>query len=195
MGPTDQSSVGSSIIDRWIIDQSPVGRSLMPSVTLSYAELAARIGRTEIAAQSLAQRKRWKRSPGNDGKVRVTIDEADLANVAKADRRSTDRPIDHPPTNGRGARVTDRPTDRPNPVHELQAKLAVAQAQLAAAEARAADLQADRDRWHAQAERLAAREALALTDQTKPGAPATVPSVALEPRLPWWRRLIPDPTY
>ena len=161
----------------------------MPSVTLSYAELAARIGRSEIAARSLAQRKRWKRSPGNDGKVRVTIDEADLANVAKADRRSTDRPIDHPPTNGRGARVTDRPTDRPNPVHELQAKLAVAQAQLAAAEARAADLQADRDRWHAQAERLAAREALALTDQTKPGGLAIVPSVALEPRRPWWRRL------
>jgi hypothetical protein len=53
-----------------------------------------------------------------------------------------------------------------------------------------ADLQADRDRWHAQAERLAAREALALTDQTKPGAPATVPSVALEPRRPWWRRLV-----
>jgi hypothetical protein len=152
----------------------------MPSVTLSYAELAARIGRSEIAARSLAQRKRWKRSPGNDGKVRVTIDEADLADVAKGDRRSTDRP----PTNGIGARVTDRPTDRPNPIHELQAKLAVAQVQLAAAEARAADLQADRDAWRAQAERLAT-----LTDQTKPGAPATVPSVALEPRRPWWRRL------
>jgi hypothetical protein len=47
----------------------------------------------------------------------------------------------------------------------------------------------DRDAWRRQAERLAAREVqtLALTDQTKPGAPVTVPSVA--PRRPWWRRL------
>src|SRR5918994_1361603 len=163
--------------DRWLIDHAPVGRSLMPSVTLSYAELATRIGRSEIAARSLAQRKRWKRSPGNDGKVRVTIDEADLADVAKGDRRSTDHPTDRLPANGTGARVIDRP----NPVHELQTKLAVAQTQLAAAEARAADLQADRDAWRLQAERLAAREA-----QSMPGAPVTVPSVA--PRRPWRRR-------
>jgi hypothetical protein len=44
-------------------------------------------------------------------------------------------------------------------------------------------LRRDRDAWRQQA-------TLALTDQTKPGAPVTVPSVALEPRRPWWRRLV-----
>ena len=45
------------------------------------------------------------------------------------------------------------------------------------------ELRRDRDEWRRQA------QTLALSDQTKTGAPATVPSVALEPRRPWWRRL------
>jgi hypothetical protein len=31
---------------------------------------------------------------------------------------------------------------------------------------------------------------LALTDQSRPGVPVSVPSVALESRRPWWRRLV-----
>jgi excisionase family DNA binding protein len=45
------------------------------------------------------------------------------------------------------------------------------------------ELRRDRDAWRHQA------QTLALIDQTKPGASATVPSVVLEPRRPWWRRL------
>ena len=198
----------------------------MPSVVLTYAELAARIGRSEIAAKSLAKRKRWKRSTGNDGLARITVDEADLADMANPDRRG----IGRPPANATWTKATE---PRSNPVHELQAKLAVAQAlaaererelgsirvQLAAAETKIAETEgklaaaqnelvavvrktgaseaeiaalqvqvtearADRDAWRRQA------QTLALTDQTKPGAPVTVPSVALEPRRPWWRRLV-----
>jgi hypothetical protein len=155
----------------------------MPSLTLSYAELAAHIGRSEIAARSLAQRKRWKRSPGNDGKVRVTIDEADLAEVAKGDRRSTDHPTDRPPANGAGARVTDRP----NPVHELQAKLAVAQALASERERELADLRADRE-----AERQTLRGTVEALKQALEAERLLRDELRRElERLsrPWWRRL------
>ena len=93
----------------------------MPSVVLTYAELAARIGRSELAAKSLAKRKRWKRSTGNDGLARITVDETDLADIANPDRRG----IGRPPANATWTKATE---PRSNPVHELQAKLAVAQA-------------------------------------------------------------------
>ena len=50
------------------------------------------------------------------------------------------------------------------------------------------DARSERDEWRRQAQTLASQMP-ALTDQTKPNGPATVPSVALEPRRPWWRRL------
>src|SRR4051812_43982613 len=40
---------------------------------MTYSELAEAIGRSEIAARSLAARKRWRRIPGNDGKVRLAV--------------------------------------------------------------------------------------------------------------------------
>ena len=155
----------------------------MPSVTLTYAELAARIGRTEIAAKSLAKRKRWKRSTGNDGLARITLDESEIADMSNPDRRGVGRP----PANA----TWQKPIEpRSNPVHELQAKLAVAQAliaerdrelgsirdRLGVAETRVAEieiklavaeteitalqtqgveLRSDRDAWRSQAERLA----------------------------------------
>jgi hypothetical protein len=62
-------------------------------------------------------------------------------------------------------------------------KTGASEAEIDALRAQAAELRADRDEWRRQG------QTLALTDQTKPGAPVTVPSVALEPRRPWWRRL------
>jgi hypothetical protein len=93
----------------------------MPSITLTYADLAARLGRSEDAAKSLAKRKRWKRSTGNDGLARITIDEADLADMSNPDRRG----IGRPPANATWNKSAERGS---NPVHDLQAKLAVAQA-------------------------------------------------------------------
>src|SRR5215218_7162586 len=54
-------------------------RSMGLSMTMSdtqpmtYSELAEAIGRSEIAARSLVARKRWRRVPGNDGKVRLAV--------------------------------------------------------------------------------------------------------------------------
>src|SRR3954468_12667396 len=41
--------------------------------TLTYPELAEAIGRSEIAARSMAKRNRWRRMLGNDGRARVVV--------------------------------------------------------------------------------------------------------------------------
>jgi DNA-directed RNA polymerase specialized sigma24 family protein len=42
--------------------------------SLTYAELGERLGASAEAARSLARRLRLLRRPGNDGKVRITVD-------------------------------------------------------------------------------------------------------------------------
>ena len=46
--------------------------------SLTYAELGDRLGVSPEAARSLARRLRLTRRPGNDGKVRVTVDLAEV---------------------------------------------------------------------------------------------------------------------
>ena len=46
--------------------------------SLTYAELGDRMGASPEAARSLARRLRLTRRPGNDGKVRVTVDLAEI---------------------------------------------------------------------------------------------------------------------
>ena len=46
--------------------------------SLTYAELGDRFGTSPEAARSLARRLRLPRSPGNDGKVRITVDLAEI---------------------------------------------------------------------------------------------------------------------
>jgi hypothetical protein len=46
--------------------------------SLTYAELGDRLGASPEAARSLARRLRLPRAPGNDGKVRVTVDLAEI---------------------------------------------------------------------------------------------------------------------
>jgi excisionase family DNA binding protein len=68
---------------------------------------------------------------------------------------------------------------------ELRIAAACLEVENAALKTLVVHLTAERDRWCEQAQRLA------LTDQTKRGAlVTTVPSVALEPSRPWWRRLV-----
>ena len=63
----------------------------MTTESLTYSELGKRLGSSPEAARSLARRLRLARKPGNDGKVRVIVD---LANVQykPAPTRSPDRP-------------------------------------------------------------------------------------------------------
>src|SRR5215218_9199121 len=45
----------------------------MSDQLLTYEELAEALGRSYEAVRALCIRKRWRRSPGNDGKVRVHV--------------------------------------------------------------------------------------------------------------------------
>ncbi len=46
--------------------------------SLTYADLADRLGTTSEAARALVRRLKLPRQPGNDGKIRVTVDLADF---------------------------------------------------------------------------------------------------------------------
>ena len=50
----------------------------MSCESLTYADLADRLGTTLEAARALVRRLKLPRQPGNDGKVRITVDLADL---------------------------------------------------------------------------------------------------------------------
>ena len=60
-------------------DQTIAARVVTMGVEqLTYAEIASRLGVTSEAARAIVKRHRLPRSPGNDGKVLVSIDLADL---------------------------------------------------------------------------------------------------------------------
>lgn len=108
----------------------------METVSLSYDELAERMRITPHSARNLVRRKRWKRTVGNDGKARVSVPVEALT-------------VPSPP-----------PLEAPSPAAESGVMIARLEAQidglkaLVEAERRRADAaEADRDRWHASANR------------------------------------------
>ncbi len=142
--------------------------------SLTYAELAEALRITPESANRLARRKRWPRTKGNDGRVRVTVPELALVRP--------DSPPDSPGVS---------PPD--NPVHALQAQIARLEGELAgaretlgeararadAAEARSAELSADLAAERAKTEK--AIEAFAgLADRL---------DALANQRRSWWRRL------
>jgi hypothetical protein len=50
----------------------------MATESLTYGELGDRLGTSPEAARSLARRLRLPRKPGNDGKVRIIVDLAEI---------------------------------------------------------------------------------------------------------------------
>src|SRR4051794_37250152 len=79
---------------------------------MTYAEFGEAIGRSEIAARSIAVRKRWRRVLGNDGKARVAVPVDSLAKLhAKADARAVEQP-DPEPVEQSDAQPDDRPDAR-----------------------------------------------------------------------------------
>ena len=112
----------------------------MESVVLSYDELAERLRINPHSARNLVRRKRWKRTVGNDGKARVTVPMEALT-----------APSAPPPM---------APLSAPSPENESALTIARLEVQidglkaLVDAERRRADAaEADRDRWHASANR------------------------------------------
>ena len=134
---------------------------------MTYSELAEAIGRSEIAARSLAARKRWRRIPGNDGKVRLAVPVELLGKLRdRSMHRSANASEDQSTTPS-----TDAPIDRVVAVleariGELQLELREARATietLSAKSGRVDVLEAllevarqERDRWAGQAEQVVA---------------------------------------
>ena len=106
--------------------------------SLTYAELAEALRITPESANRLARRKRWPRTKGNDGRVRVTVPELALVRP--------DSPPDSPGVS---------PPD--NPVHALQAQIARLEGELAGARETLGEARARADAAEA---RIAASDAL-----------------------------------
>ena len=113
----------------------------MPTQTVTYAELAARLGITEDSAKRLVRRRKWPRKTGNDGKMRIDV---------PVDRLvvTPDSPGDTPPVS-----PGDSPEGRPGDdsavtIARLEAEISGLKALVEAERARADATGADRDRWH-----------------------------------------------
>ena len=100
--------------------------------SLTYAELGDRLGASPEAARSLARRLRLPRRPGNDGKVRITVDLAEISVQAAAR-----------PTTGRSPTEIDGLNAR---VEQLEGELARVEVEKQCLEIRAAGHRADFER-------------------------------------------------
>jgi uncharacterized coiled-coil protein SlyX len=56
----------------------------MSTVSLSYAELAQRLGISVDGARMKVKRHRWPKAKGNDGAMRVTVEEAEQVRTLEA---------------------------------------------------------------------------------------------------------------
>jgi hypothetical protein len=112
----------------------------MTTESLTYSELGDRLGSSAEAARSLARRLRLIRKPGNDGKVRVIVDLAEIQ-YRPAPTRSPDRP-DIDALNNR--------------IEQLQAELAKLEIEKNCLEASAVGHRADFERERDRCDRLIA---------------------------------------
>lgn len=118
--------------------------------SLTYAELAARLGVKPESARRLTQRRKWQRTIGNDGTARVLVPFDALPSPASS-------PMTSPPDNDAAETITPNVTRDVTP--DNSAIVAVLEAQidglkaLVAAEAKRADAaEADRNAWKEQSD-------------------------------------------
>jgi hypothetical protein len=151
----------------------------MTTESLTYSELGERLGSSPEAARSLARRLRLVRKPGNDGKVRITVDLAEIQ-YRPAPSRSPDGP----------RADIDALTAQ---IEQLQSDLAKLETEKHCLEANAAEHRADFERERERCDRLVA-ETLALN---KVAMTARETAARLEGeasgrrnRRRWWGRLV-----
>jgi hypothetical protein len=137
--------------------------SMSETQPMTYSELADAIGRSEIAARSLAARKRWRRIPGNDGKVRLAVPVELLGKLRdRSMHRSANASEDQstPPSIDRVVVVLEAR------ISELQVELRETRATIETLSAKAGRVDVleallevarqERDRWAVQAEQVVA---------------------------------------
>ena len=149
----------------------------MPPELLTYTDIAERLKTSPEAARALVRRHRLPRSRGNDGRVLVTVDLAELRHTALPARS----PVGHRP-------------DVTAATAALETKIASLQAEVAKLEAGAAGHQEDFERERDRAEKLMGELLRAMLEAAGPRedrARLQGELMALQTRARswWWRRL------
>jgi hypothetical protein len=145
--------------------------------SLTYVDLADRLGTTQEAARSLVRRLRLPRQTGNDGKVRITIDLSEIQYKPLPTRSPAGHRADIDALNAR--------------IQMLQAELARLEVENSCVQASAAGHRADFERERDRSDNIMA-EALRLT---KVAMSARETAARLEGQLaaqqfrPWWKKL------
>jgi len=120
--------------------------------SLTYAELAARLGVKPESARRLTQRRKWQRTIGNDGTARVLVP-IDALPSPVTSPRDKDAPASTDTGDDGGDIAPVVTPDNLTVVAVLEAQIDGLKA-LVAAEAKRADAaEADRDAWRRHAER------------------------------------------
>jgi hypothetical protein len=142
----------------------------MSTESLTYADLADRLGTTQEAARSFVRRLRLPRMKGNDGKARVNVD---LNNFQY-------KPM---PTRKRDGHRAD------TNVEALQAELARIEVEKRCLEVTAAGHRADFERERERADNaLAAASKMAILAMTARETAARLEGELVARRRSWWRR-------
>ena len=145
--------------------------------SLTYADLADRLGTTQEAARSLVRHLRLPRQTGNDGKVRLNIDLAEIQYKPLPTRSPRGHQTDIDALNSR--------------LQALQAEIANLEEENSAIQASAAGHRADFERERDRCDSLMA-EALKLTAvamSARETAARLEGELAAGQSRPWWKRL------
>ena len=139
---------------------------------MTYAELATTLGIGDDSARNLVRRRRWHRSPGNDGLARIAVPLEYLERADRSPRAPTGAPLD--PTGDGGAilptaepatailarhiarlekEIEDLKQERDRAFDKASDRDSIA-AQLRALKIALYELRDDRERWRCLAERL-----------------------------------------
>lgn len=164
----------------------------MPDLSLTYDELADRLGITRNAARVLAQRRRWPRTQGNDGRARVRVpsDALDDAAAARAPHDQEQESTEHA---GELAALRAHLADRNAEIARLAIDLDRARAET---DRERDERRQERDRsadlgrqLHAeQSARLAAEMDRKGVEAERDRLRARVEELEARARRPWWRR-------
>jgi hypothetical protein len=127
--------------------------------SLTYDELAQRLGITRQSARQLAMRKRWTRKPGNDGMARVSVPFEALTHLeaGRATRKPTGADTGKP--TGTEAGIEAR-NDTPDQGSDARALIAVLESRISELQGRVADLDVEAKQGRAALARVDVLEAL-----------------------------------
>jgi hypothetical protein len=145
--------------------------------SLTYTDLADRLGTTAEAARSLVRRLRLSRHTGNDGKVRVTIDLSDIQYKRLPGRSPAGHRADIEALNAR--------------IQMLQAELARLEVENSCIQASAAGHRADFERERDRSDTIMS-EALRLTKvamSARENAARLEGELAVRQTRSWWKKL------